>query len=319
MIEAQGLTKRYGRYVAVDGLSLEVRPGEIYGFLGPNGAGKTTTIMMILGLVPPDAGVVRLFGQDSRTSPLALRSRIGVMAESQGLYLDLTVKEYLGLFADFYRVRDRAKRIDEVLSRVGLSEVRNRLTGALSRGMRQKLGMARVLLHDPDLLILDEPVSSLDPYGIKEIRDIILEENSKGKSLLISSHILSEIERTCHRVGIISGGKLVAQDTMAGLKRSLTSEAELELELEEMPADLLGEILERIRSMPFVLSVDTKDYIMRVRVSADQDHRGEISRTITGSGGVILRFLMHEISLEEAFVTITESNVHDLTKGVGRE
>jgi ABC-type multidrug transport system ATPase subunit len=293
VIQARGLTKRYGAHLAVDGLHLTVGQGEIYGFLGPNGAGKTTTIMMILGLERPTAGEVSVFGGRLDKDRALVRSRVGFMGESQRLYENMTAREYLGFFADFYSVRDKEKKVDEVLSRVGLYEVRNRFTGAFSRGMRQKLAMARVLLHDPDLLILDEPVSGLDPHGVKEIRDIILEENSKGKSVLISSHILSEIEKTCHRVGIISKGRLIAEDTMAGIKRSIASEIKLEIILESVPNGLL----ERIESMPFVKSTRADGYTVWVTVEADCDHRGEVSRAVTESGAKKLNIRMDGMSM----------------------
>lgn len=313
VIRTRNLTKRYGDHPAVNGVNLEIDSGEIYGFLGPNGAGKTTTIMMILGLLKPTAGEVSLFGRSSSRERVDLRSRIGVVTESQHLYNDMTAYEYLMFFADFYRVADKQGKVNEVLSRLGLYQVRNRLAGAFSKGMRQKLALARALVHDPDLLILDEPVSGLDPRGVKEIRDIILEENSKGKSLLISSHILSEIEKTCHRVGIINKGVMVAEDTMDGIKRSIASEIRLEVVLEAIPNGLL----DKITDMPFVVSSEIQNDTIWVTVKADRDHRGEISRAIMEFGGVILKFVVHEVSLEEAFITITESNLSRLMRGAG--
>jgi ABC-type multidrug transport system ATPase subunit len=313
VIRARHLTKRYGKHLAVDGLSLDIGLGEIYGFLGPNGAGKTTTIMMILGLLEPTSGEISLFGRSSSKGRADQRSRIGVVTETQHMYSDMTAREYLMFFADFYSIADKHRKVDEVLSRLGLYQVRNRCAGAFSKGMKQKLALARALLHDPDLLILDEPVSGLDPLGVKEIRDIILGENSKGKSLLISSHILSEIEKTCHRVGIINRGVLVAEDTMDGIRRSTASEIRLEILLEAIPDGLL----KRLSDMPFVVSAEIKGGSVRLTVKADRDHRGEISRAVVESGGVILGFVAHEVSLEEAFITITESNVNRLLREAG--
>src|SRR5690606_1263124 len=179
---------------------------------------------------------------------------------------------------------------------------RHQILKGYSKGMKQKLSLARALLHDPEILILDEPVSSLDPYGIKEVRDILLEENQKGKTIFISSHILSEIERTCHRVGIMSRGRLLAEDTMADLKRRLADEVELELEL----GTVTGTTLSALQSLPFVVAVEAHGSRLRVKTKADQDYRGQISSTVFNQGGVVLAFSRREMSLEEAFVTITE-------------
>src|SRR5690606_15639584 len=233
MIETVRLTKKFGDLTAVDSLNLHVEKGEIYGFLGPNGAGKTTTIMMILGLLPPTEGEVKLFGKNLSEDYFNIKRRIGVLSEVQYLYEEMTALEYLRFFGQLYQVERIDERIREVLGLVNLYDRRNELLKGYSKGMKQKLGLARALLHDPEILILDEPVSSLDPYGIKEVRDILMAENEKGKTIFISSHILSEIERTCHRVGIMSRGRLLAEDTMADLKRRLADEVELELELED--------------------------------------------------------------------------------------
>lgn len=310
MIETVGLTKRFDDLVAVDNLNLYVERGEIYGFLGPNGAGKTTTIMMLLGLIRPTSGQVKLFGKDLATDYFNIKRRIGVLSEFQYLYEDMTAYEYLRFFCELYRVDDPDARIKEVLSRVNLYHRRNELLGGYSKGMKQKLGLARTLLHKPEILILDEPVSSLDPYGIKEVRDILLEENQKGVTMFISSHILSEIERTCHRVGIIHRGRLVAQDTMSDLKRRLTDEVELTLQLEGMKP----EIVDALKGLPFVRSVSTEGSRITLKIASDQDYRGEISRKIHDLGGVVLEMHRHEMSLEEAFVTITEKNINLLAK-----
>ena len=187
MIQTEGLVKKFDNLTAVDDLNIHVEKGEIYGFLGPNGAGKTTTIMMLLGMERPTSGKVKLFGKDLAESYFEIKQRIGVLSEFQFLYEDMTAKEYLQFFSELYEVENPTRKIDEVLGRVALSDRQNEVLGGYSKGMKQKLGMARALIHDPDVLILDEPQSSLDPYGIREIRDIIMEENAKGKTLFISS------------------------------------------------------------------------------------------------------------------------------------
>lgn len=310
MIETKGLVKRYGGLTAVDNLNLHVEKGEIYGFLGPNGAGKTTTIMMLLGMEKPTQGTVKLFGKELGEDYFGIRRRIGVLSEFQYLYEDMTAEEYLRFFARLYEVDNPEKRIQEVLSRLDLYDRRKELLGGYSKGMKQKLGMARTLLHDPELLILDEPVSSLDPYGIREIRDVIMEENAKGKTMFISSHILSEIERTCHRVGIMNKGRLLAEDDMTSLKRRLSSEVELNVELESPSED----IAEALRAESYVTGVEVNGNTLRIKTKADADYRAQVSRLIAGAGGVVLSLSTKELSLEEAFVTITENNLSLLTK-----
>ncbi len=310
MIETVRLTKKFGDLTAVDSLNLHVEKGEIYGFLGPNGAGKTTTIMMILGLLPPTEGEVRLFGKRISEDYFNIKRRIGVLAEVQYLYEEMTALEYLRFFGQLYQVENVDQRIKETLGRVNLYDRRNELLKGYSRGMKQKLGLARALLHDPELLLLDEPVSALDPYGIKEVRDILLEENAKGKTILISSHILSEVERICHRVGIMNKGRLLAEDTMAELRRRLTEEVELTLELEEERE----EVVAALRELPFVVGVSSNGKQITVKTRADQDYRGQVSATVSRHGGVVIDLRRHEMSLEEAFVTITEKNLSLLTK-----
>jgi ABC-2 type transport system ATP-binding protein len=215
VIEAQGLTKRFGSRIAVDGLDLTARQGEIYGFLGPNGAGKTTTIRMLLGILQPDAGTVQICGRPVRRDDRAARRLVGAVSEVQYLYDDMSCQEYLRFFAALYRI-DRV-RAAEVLDEVGLADRADDRAVDLSKGLQQKLGLARALLHDPPVLILDEPVSGLDPHGIREVREIICRERDRGRLVFLSSHVLSEVERTADRIGIISRGRLVFEDSIAGV------------------------------------------------------------------------------------------------------
>lgn len=217
MIEAEGLTKRFGSRLAVDGLHLSARPGEIYGFLGPNGAGKTTTIRMLLGILRPDAGTVRVCGRPVRRTDRAARCLVGAVGEVQYLYGDLTCREYLRFFASLYRVARPRERAAETLELVGLSDRGGDRAIDLSKGLQQKLGLARALLHDPPVLILDEPVSGLDPHGIREVREIICRERDRGRLVFFSSHVLSEVERTADRIGILRKGKLVLEESIAGV------------------------------------------------------------------------------------------------------
>lgn len=310
VIQTEGLTKRFDDLVAVNDLNIHVRKGEIYGFLGPNGAGKTTTIMMLLGLTKPTAGRIKLFGKDVSQDYFNIKRRVGVLSEFQYLYDDMTAVEYLRFFGELYGVEDVDTRIKEVLSLVNLYDRRNELLGGYSKGMKQKFGLARTLLHKPDILILDEPVSSLDPHGIKEVRDILLEENKNGTTMFISSHILSEIERTCDRVAIIHKGRLVAQDTMDDLRRRLTEEVEVYITVE----GLTDNIVNALKELAFVRSLTVDGQTITIKMDADRDYRGELSRKVVDNGGVVLDLRRHEMTLEEAFVTITEKNINLLAK-----
>ncbi|TET92930.1 ABC transporter ATP-binding protein, partial [Candidatus Aerophobetes bacterium] len=301
----ENLTKEYDGFKAVDNLNLDVKEGEIYGFLGPNGAGKTTTILMLLGILRPTRGRIYLLEQELNKNFLSLKRRIGVVSEKQYLYKEMTAGEYLDFFADLYGVKDKKKKIDQLLKSVSLLEVKNRKLGAFSRGMQQKLGFARALLPDPELLLLDEPVSGLDPTGIKQIRNLIEKENKKGRTIFISSHLLSEVEKLCREVAIINEGKLLAEDTMENLRRKLSKTVELEIELSQAKE----EITKALSSFDFIQDIKQRENLLTLRVKSDQDYRAPISETISRQGGIVLGIKVKEMSLEEAFITITQKNI----------
>ena len=305
MIRTENLTKEYDGFKAVDNLNLDVKEGEIYGFLGPNGAGKTTTILMLLGILRPTRGRIYLLEQELTKNFLSLKGRIGVVSEKQYLYKEMAAGEYLDFFADLYGVKDKKKKIDQLLKSVSLLEVKNRKLGAFSRGMQQKLGFARALLHDPELLLLDEPVSGLDPTGIKQIRNLIEKENKKGRTIFISSHLLSEVEKLCREVAIINEGKLLAEDTMENLRRKLSKTVELEIELSQAKE----EITKALSSFDFIQGIKQRENLLTLRVKSDQDYRAPISETISRQGGIVLGIKVKEMSLEEAFITITQKNI----------
>ncbi|MFQ6067223.1 MAG: ABC transporter ATP-binding protein, partial [bacterium] len=246
-----------------------------------------------------------LFEEDLTKNFLSLKRRIGVVSEKQYLYKEMAAEEYLDFFADLYGVKDKKKKIDQLLKAVGLLEVKNRKLGAFSRGMQQKLGFARALLHDPELLLLDEPVSGLDPTGIKQVRDLIEEENRKGRTVFISSHLLSEVEKLCREVAIINEGKLLAEDTMKNLRRKLSNTVELEIELSQAKE----EIMKALSSFDFVQAIKQKENLLTLRVKSDRDYRAPISETISRRGGIVLGIKVKEMSLEEAFITITQKNI----------
>jgi len=315
MIQTRQLVKRYGTFTAVEGIDLHIRPGEIYGFLGPNGAGKTTTMMMLLGITRPTSGEIFLFGEKYTHRRLDLRRRIGVVPEKhpRGVWPWMTAEEYLRFFAELFAVPRPEERISSLLEKVDLLGFRNRRIREFSRGMLQKLSFTRAILHDPDILLLDEPISGLDPLGIRQVRDLIMSENRGGRSIFISSHQLSEMERICHRVAIISKGRLMAEDTMQNLVARLFREREIHVELEKVPQGLAA----RLKKLPSVLECTVRGETLIVTVPRQGDFRRVVSEFLIGQDLVPLSIQERVVSLEEAFVTITQENIGSLVSDGG--
>jgi ABC-type multidrug transport system ATPase subunit len=313
VIQAQNLTKRYGRAVVVDGVNLDVHAGEIFGFLGPNGAGKTTTLKMILGLIKPTSGSVHLLGECYTPERLDMRRRIGVVPERHpyGMWRWMTGIEYLQMFAELYRVAKPGKRIGPMLERLGLADAVNRRLVNYSKGMIQKLSFVRALLPDPDILFLDEPISGLDPIGVEQTRDLILAENREGRTVFISSHMLSEMERLCHRLAIIHWGKIISDGPMESLVHGLNEEQQIVIELETITPALV----EALCKLDCVHTVEraTGNTIV-VTVPHHRDYRREISQFFFGQGVAPLSISVKGISLQEAFLTITRENVETIAK-----
>jgi len=234
MIEASGLTKSYGRTPALSGLSLAVEEGDIFGFLGPNGAGKTTTIRILTGLLTPDSGEARIAGMDVAAHPRSVKRAVGVLPESQGSYGWMTGEEYLIYFGRLYGVADPASKARSLLEAVGLANRGRTPVGGYSRGMRQRLGIARTMVHSPRVLFLDEPSLGLDPRGQREINDLIRRLNhEEGITVFLSSHLLSEIEGLCTRFAIVREGKLVAEGDRAQLEGRLGKSHRMRLEVSD--------------------------------------------------------------------------------------
>lgn len=311
MIRVKELTKRYGKFTAADSLNLNIEAGEIYGFLGPNGAGKTTTIMMLIGILKPTSGEIYLFGERYSPRRLELRRRIGVVPEKhpEGMWTWMTAREYLQTFADLFSLKNAAPRINHLLERVGLEEVGNKRFSQFSHGMLQKLSITRALLHEPDILILDEPISGLDPFGVKQIRDLILEENRKGRTIFISSHVLSEMEKICHRVAIILGGKLLAEERMDTLLSALVKEREVYVGLDSVPDGIIS----RVKELPFVIDAVQKDNGLVIKVQKSGDYKKELSGYFINQNLVPLSIQEKSLSLEDAFITITHENINLFT------
>ena len=223
-IEVSQLTRMYGEQKAVDDISFSLKKGEIVGFLGPNGAGKSTTMKIITGYIRPDAGTAVVGGVNVQDDPIAAKRKIGYLPEANPLYYDMYVQEYLDFVADVHKVGDRKQKIKNIIDTVGLTPERRKKTGQLSKGYKQRVGLAAALIHDPEVLVLDEPTTGLDPNQIIEIRELI-RQLGKNKTVLFSTHILHEVEALCDRVIIINKGKIVADDALQGLKSTFSSDS----------------------------------------------------------------------------------------------
>lgn len=234
-IEVSNLQKIYGTQKAVNNISFKVDKGEIVGFLGPNGAGKSTTMKMITGYITPDAGTARVCGIDVTKDPYQVKQKLGYLPESNPLYYDMYVKEYLDFIAEVHKISFRKKAIEDVIEKVGLTRERAKKIGQLSKGYKQRVGLAAALIHQPEVLILDEPTTGLDPNQIIEIREVIREQR-KSRTVLFSSHILSEVEALCDRVIIINKGELVADDLLSNLKNRSAGEQSVTVSFSN-PAD----------------------------------------------------------------------------------
>jgi ABC-2 type transport system ATP-binding protein len=299
-IEIKDLTKSYDRVTVVDHLSFHVAENEVFGLLGPNGAGKTTTILMMLGLTEPTAGTARVFGFDPTREPLRVKSIVGYLPEEVGFYEDLTACENLEFIADLNNIdRDETRRrVDEVLKMVGLTEKRDTPTRKFSRGMRQRLGIADVLIKQPKLVILDEPTSGLDPQGINQLLDLIAGLPKLGTTVLLSSHQLYQVQRVCHSIGILSRGKMVIEGPIDKLGREEMAGGRYRIEVEtDRPAPELVEVIKKING---VLGVETSENTMNITAGADL--RGEISRAVVQSNVLLVQIKVHEFSLDDIYM-----------------
>jgi len=305
IIQTQELTKHYGEIKAVDRLDLTVDEGEIFGFLGPNGAGKTTTLLMLMGLTVPTSGTATVGGYDIIENSRDVRKIAGMLPEGAGYYEDLTASQNLNYISQLNDIpRDeRDNRIKDLLEAVGLAKWADTKVEKFSRGMKQRLGIAEVLIKRPKVAFFDEPTIGLDPQGTKEVRDMMIKLNKEQDlTIFLSSHLLYEIQQTCQRVGIIRGGKLVAADTMENLSNKLAGKGKMtiEFELSKISPDLIHEI-ESIRDVASVEQEDGKLY-----VHMESDKSAEVSRTITKHGATILMMKAKEYSLEEIFLRYYE-------------
>lgn len=307
MIKVEGVTKKYPARLAVDHVSFEVGRGEILGFLGPNGAGKTTTMRMLTGYLPMSAGRIEVAGYDVATQPREVSRRIGYLPESCPLYPEMRVDEYLRFRAELKGVKATARRakIAEVKEQCGLTEVGSRIIGQLSKGYRQRVGLADSLVHDPELLILDEPTVGLDPVQIRQVRELIRRLASRH-TILLCTHILPEVEAICERILIINEGKVVAADTEENLRRMLNADAVIEMEVRGKRK----EIVAKVNSMPGVAvraAGDLDGGWVWLELAADSSElRVELFKLAVEEGWALRTLNEREHSLEDTFVRITQ-------------
>ena len=308
IIETRGLVKRYDGELAVAGIDLVVGPGEIYGLVGPNGAGKTTTMRILATLLAPTAGEALVCGIDITVDPVEVRRRIGYMPDFYGVYDDLRVWEYLDFFARCYSVpaARRAGMIGELLEIVGLADKREAYVEALSRGMRQRLCLAHTLVHDPQLLILDEPASGLDPRARVEMREILRELRGMGKTILVSSHILTEVAELCTSVGIIDRGRLLRSGQIAEIERSLRATALLRIDVlsDGVAASAWLGTDPRVGD---VLAVSSEAGMTRLEVPFDgpADEQAALLQGMIAAGHTVSGFSQATSDLEEIFLKVT--------------
>jgi len=297
VIETQGLTKRYGQVVAVDDLNLRLSAGEVFGMLGPNGSGKTTTILMLLGLTEPTSGTARVLGEDPARNPLAVKRRVGYLPDSVGFYDELTARENLGYTASLngMSAKEADARIDEVLTRMGLRDVADRFAGAYSRGMRQRLGLADVLLKRPQVAILDEPTIGLDPEAAHEFLDMIRGLKADGLTVLLSSHLLHQVQVICDRVGLFSKGKMVLEGTVEGLSQQVLGGAY------RITVETVGEDIERaLTGIPGALRVTRQRPGVYV-LDTKEDVRGEVARRVAATRANLIGIALERTSLGDVY------------------
>jgi len=310
IIELRGLTKMYGEQTAVNRLDLKIAKGEIFGLLGPNGAGKTTTILMMLGLTEPSSGTARVCGLDPARNPLQVKRRVGYMPDDVGFYEDRTALDNLMFTARLNRIPESAARTraEELLGRVGLAEAARKKVGAFSRGMRQRLGLADVLIKKPEIIILDEPTLGIDPEGVRELLELISSlSRNDGLTVLLSSHHLHQVQQICDRVGLFVRGRLIASGDIASLSRELERDSSVVVELEAASWSSAAEA--SIRSLTAVTAVDVSERrrneageeTVTVSVTCAEDITPDIARAAVEAGAGLVQFRRKRYGLDDIY------------------
>jgi ABC-2 type transport system ATP-binding protein len=315
VIDLNNLVKQYGEYTAVNGLSLRIYPGEIFGLLGPNGAGKTTTILMMLGLTEPTAGSVKVCGIDSTRHPLQVKRKVGYMPDDVGFYEDRTALDNLVYTARLNRIPldEAQKRARELLQRVGLAEAANKRVGTFSRGMRQRLGLADVLIKKPEVIILDEPTLGIDPEGVRELLALIRDlSRTEGLTVLLSSHHLHQVQQICDRVGLFVRGKLIAVGDIDTLSRQLDGAPMHRVEIDVAPASAAESLKTALRELDGVSDIALKDSdqlsvgadnqaFVTLVVSSDNDLTPQIAETVIRQGSQLFGLRPHRYGLDDIY------------------
>lgn len=305
-IETQDLTKSYDGVTVVDRLNLHVGENEVFGLLGPNGAGKTTTILMLLGLTEPVSGTARVCGFNSTREPLKVKRLAGYLPENVGFYDNLTAAENLKFIADLNNISpvEAERRIGEVLEMVGLANERNMVVGKFSRGMRQRLGIADVLIKEPKVIFLDEPTSGLDPKGINQILDLIVSLPKRGTTVLLSSHQLYQVQKVCQSIGILSKGRIVIEGSIDELGREALAGGRYIIEVET--AEPNAELVDILKKIKGVVAAEAQENM--IRVSTDSDLRAEIAKVVVQSNVPMVQMKVHEFSLDEIYMKYFKEN-----------
>ncbi len=310
MIRVEGLTKDYGARRAISDLTFEANQGEIVGFLGPNGAGKTTTMRILTGYMPPTEGRATVAGFDIIDESLEVRKRVGYLPETVPLYSDMTAYEYLTFMADLRKLPDSAERAEEALEMVGLESRGESYISSLSKGMRQRVGLAQALIHHPEVLILDEPTIGLDPGQVVEVRNVI-REMGKQRTVLLSTHILSEAQQICDRVLIINKGKIIAEDTPQNLQVRLVGSERAVLRVRG-DGDGLSKVVGKVKGVQSTES--DADGIVEFQFAPGQDVRPDVAKAVIGAGYDLLELRPVGMSLEEIFLQLTREDTQPPAK-----
>jgi ABC-2 type transport system ATP-binding protein len=296
-IEVKEVSKIYGSQKALDNVSFSIQKGEIVGFLGPNGAGKSTMMKIITCFLPQSAGEVKVCGFDVSADPIEVKKRVGYLPEHNPLYLDMYVKEYLGFIAGLHKIENKKERVAEIVEQVGLQLEQHKLIGALSKGYRQRVGLAQALIHDPEVLILDEPTTGLDPNQIEEIRNLI-KKVGKSKTVMMSTHIMQEVEAVCDRVIIVNKGNIVADDSSSGISKSKNNEFVLKVEFGAIASE---KMLLEIPNVTKAQNVNGNVWL----VASTSDVRDAIFNFSVSNKLSVLELQKVEQSLEDVFKSLT--------------
>jgi ABC-2 type transport system ATP-binding protein len=322
VVAIRGLTKKYGKFVALDGLTMSVDRGQILGFIGPNGAGKTTTIKILVGLARPTAGTAHVAGADCIADSRRLKRLVGYMPDVFGSYDNMRVSEYLDFFGAAFGVRrrDRKKRIADSLETAGAASFADLYVESLSHGMRQRVALARTLLHDPPVLILDEPANGLDPQARIEMRQLLLGLAERGKTLIVTSHILPELARICHRVAIITRGRLRAYGTLAEIGRQFSPQRTVEVLLASPEAvGRAAEVLSGQLGPETEVTVSPAESAVRFRSARAEEELAGLLTALVESGLAVTQFREVQTDLEEAFMNVARSEDEPMAEALAEE